>query len=171
MMRYSLHTLEPDITQVFSRHSGRVFCRAWRLDDDGRQSAMLVVLPAKEHPSRLSLDPFAHEYGLKDELDGARAVRPPELVRDGGRAMLVLEDSGGEPLDRLLGTLMAMTRFLRLGIGIASALGKLHARGLIHRDIKPANIFVNDATGASSVWTAVRAIASRGRRHYAALTV
>lgn len=30
-------------------------------------------------------------------------VRPLELVRDGNRAMLVLEDASGEPLDRLLG--------------------------------------------------------------------
>jgi hypothetical protein len=31
------------------------------------------------------------------------AVRPLELVRDVGRPMLVLEDPGGEPLERLLG--------------------------------------------------------------------
>jgi serine/threonine protein kinase len=61
--------------------------------------------------------------------------------------MLVLENEGGEPLDRLLGVPMELGRFLRLAIGVAVALGKLHQRGLIHKDIKPANILVNDTTG------------------------
>jgi len=33
-------------------------------------------------------------------------VQPLELVRDAGRAVLVLEDAGGEPLARLLGAPM-----------------------------------------------------------------
>jgi PAS domain S-box-containing protein len=61
--------------------------------------------------------------------------------------MLILEDAGGEPLDRLLGEPMELSRFLPLAIGLAAALGKLHQRGLIHKDIKPANILVNFATG------------------------
>ena len=74
-------------------------------------------------------------------------MRPLELVRDGGRAMLVLEDPGGEPLDLLLGAPMEVGHFLRLATGIAMALGKLHQRGLVHKDIKPANILVNCADG------------------------
>src|SRR5271170_3370401 len=38
-------------------------------------------------------------------------------------------------------------RFLRLALGIATALGKAHQRALVHKDIKPANIFVNTASG------------------------
>jgi serine/threonine protein kinase len=102
---------------------------------------------AGEHPSRSTLDHLTHEYELKDELDGAWAVRPPDFVREPGRTMLVLEDTGGEPLEALLGTPMEVGRFLRLANGMVSALGKLHQRGLIHKDIKPANILVNGATG------------------------
>ena len=43
---------------------------------------------------------------------------------------------------------MELSRFLRVGVGLTSALGKLHQKGLIHKDIKPANILVNFATGA-----------------------
>jgi hypothetical protein len=43
---------------------------------------------------------------------------------------------------------MELSRFLRLAVGLAAALGKLHQQGLIHKDIKPANILVNSATGA-----------------------
>jgi len=125
----------------------RVFCRGWRPGAEGKRSAVLAVLPAAEHPPPASLDRLAHEYGLKDELDGAWAVRPLDLGREGGRTMLVLEDPGGEPLERLLGAPMEVGSFLRLAIGIAAALGKVHQRGLVHKDIKPANILVNCTDG------------------------
>jgi predicted ATPase len=125
----------------------RVFRRGWRADDSGNRRAVLIVLPASDHPSRSSLDRLTHEYELKDELDGAWVVRPLDLVRDAGRTMLVLEDAGGEPLEAVLGAPMEVGRFLRLAIGMAVVLGKLHQRGLVHKDIKPANILVNGVTG------------------------
>ena len=45
-------------------------------------------------------------------------MRPPDLRGDAGWAMLVLDDGGGEPLDRLRGTAMEVRRFLRMAIGI-----------------------------------------------------
>jgi PAS domain S-box-containing protein len=125
----------------------RIFRRASRLDDTGTRESVLVTFPAANHPSRSNLDRLTHEYELKDELDSAWAVRPLELVRDAGRTLLVLEDAGGEPLERLLGAPMETGRFLSLAIGIAAAVGKLHQRGLVHKDIKPANVLVNGATG------------------------
>jgi serine/threonine protein kinase len=148
MMSYPLNGVNADGSgQVLWEDGERVFCRGWRLGDDGNRSAALVVLPAAEHPSRSCLDRLTHEYSLKDELDGAWAVRPLDLVREGGRTVLVIEDAGGVPLDRLLGPPIEVGRFLRLAVGIAMALGKLHQRGLVHKDIKPANIILNDATG------------------------
>jgi serine/threonine protein kinase len=105
------------------------------------------VLPAAEHPTPATLDRLAREYGLKDELDGAWALRPLELVRERGRTMLVLEDTRSEPLERLLGPPMEVRSFLRLAIAIAAALTQVHRRGLVHKDIKPANILVNRTTG------------------------
>jgi hypothetical protein len=58
----------------------------------------------------------------------------------------VLEDAGGEPLDRLLGAPMDVERFLRLATPVAAAIGKLRRRGLVHKDIKRANIQLDDAT-------------------------
>src|SRR4051794_27844255 len=100
----------------------RVFCRRWRNDADGNRNAVLAVLPAAEHPSPGSLNRLAHEYELRNELDGAWAVRPLELVRDRGRTMLVLEDPGGEPLDRHLGPPMETGKFLRLAVALSAAL-------------------------------------------------
>src|SRR5271170_5698063 len=125
----------------------RVFCRGWRRSVHEEQRPVLIVLPAGERPSPASLDRLAHEYELKDELDGAWAARPSELVREHDRTMLVLEDPGGEPLARLLGAPMDVGGFLRQAIGIAGALGKAHQRGLVHKDLKPAHILVNCADG------------------------
>jgi PAS domain S-box-containing protein len=133
--------------EVLSEDEQRVFCRGWRRGADGKWRAVLVMLPAGEHPSRSNIDRLIQEYGLKTELNGAWAAQPLELVHDSGRVMLVLEDAGGEPLDALLGAPVEVGRFLRVAIGIAMALGKLHEGGLIHKDIKPANILVNSATG------------------------
>ena len=91
-----------------------------------QRSAVLAVLPAAEHPPPATLDRLAHEFGLKDELDAAWAARPLELWRERGRTMLMLEDPGGEPLDRLLGAPMEMGRFLRLASAIAAAVGGMH---------------------------------------------
>jgi len=73
-----------------------------------------LLLPAADHTSCASLDRLTQEYELKDELDKAWAARP--LVRDAGRRMLVLEDEGGEPLDRPLGVPMKVGSFLGLAI-------------------------------------------------------
>src|SRR6202047_3682279 len=104
--------------QVLWEDGERVFCRG-ESHAAGYRGAVLAVLPAAEHPTPATLDRLAREYGLKDELDGAWALRPLELVRERGRIMLVLEDTRSEPLDRLLGAPMEMRSFLRLAIAVA----------------------------------------------------
>src|SRR5882762_5782104 len=128
----------------------RVLCRGWRDDGDGDGTAVLAVLSASEHPAPAFVDQLAHEYGLKDELDGRSAARPLALVREHGRTMLLLEDPGGGSLAPLLGRPMEMGRFLRFATGLSAALRHVHEHGLIHKDIKPANVLVDFATG--QVW-------------------
>ena len=132
--------------QVLWEDGERVFCRAWRQEANGDRDPVLAVLPSGDHPIPATLDRLIHEYGLKDELDEPWAARPLELGNYRGRTVLVLEDPGGEPLDRLLGAPLEVGRFLRLAIAIAAALSQMHRRGLIHKDIKPANILVNHTT-------------------------
>ena len=133
--------------QVLCDDEGILLCRACREGADGKREAVLAVLAAAEHPTPQSLDRLAHEYGLKDELDGAWAAKPLELVQDRARIILVLEDLGGEPLTWLGGAPMEAGSFLRLAIQIAAALGRVHQRGLVHKDVKPANILVNRTSG------------------------
>jgi PAS domain S-box-containing protein len=147
---------------VLLEDGARVLCRGWRDDGDGDGTAVLAVLSASEHPAPAFVDQLAHEYGLKDELDGRSAARPLALVREHGRTMLLLEDPGGGPLARLLGRPMEMGRFLRFATGLSAALRHVHEHGLIHKDIKPANVLVDFATG--QVWLTGFGIAARLRR-------
>ena len=76
--------------QVLWEDGRRAFCRGWRPSVNGSPDTVLAVLVTSEHPTPASLDRLAHEHGLRDQLDGAWAVRPLELVRAHGRSMLVL---------------------------------------------------------------------------------
>jgi serine/threonine protein kinase len=129
---------------------------------DAVARSVLVVRPAGEYVSPATLARLEHEYSLASELDPRWAVRPVKLERYRGRAVLVLENAGGEPLARLLGTPIEVGTFLRLAIRIARTVGSVHGAGLIHKDIKPSNVLVNSATG--DVWLTGFGIASRLRR-------
>ncbi|MGY3559493.1 PAS domain S-box-containing protein [Bradyrhizobium sp. USDA 4472] len=133
--------------QVLWEDDARIFCRALRPDSNSGCRAVLAVLPKVKHASSGILDRLAHEFALKDQLDGGWALRPLGLEYSGGHPVLLLEYPGGQPLDRLLGAPMDIGRFLRLAIGIARAMNKVHRCGLIHKDIKPAHILVNCEDG------------------------
>jgi hypothetical protein len=66
-----------------------------------------------------AVERLQHEYALRCELDADWAARPIALTHYNGRAALVLEDPGGEPLDRLLGRPLDVPNFLRIAIPLA----------------------------------------------------
>ena len=132
----------------------------------GRQrddpAPVLVVAPAAEQPRPQSRRRLEHEYSLAAELEPAWAARPIALKRQEGRTILVIADPGGDPLDRILNRdreqPFDLARLLRVAIGMATALGHLHRRGVIHKDIKPENVLADDA---GNVWLTGFGIASR----------
>src|SRR6266702_3081452 len=130
--------------QILWEDGERTVCRVRASDGSG---SVLTARASSERPSPATLDRLAHEFVLKDQLNGAWAVRPIRLVRENGRTVLELEDPGGEPLGRLIGAPMAVEVVLCLAVGIVAALGKLHQRGLVHKDLKPAHILINCTDG------------------------
>jgi len=126
--------------------------------------SVLLLAPVSTRPAAESLNRMEHEYSLRAELDLSWAARPFALSQFNGQTMLVLENPGGEPLDRLIQGPMEMTQFLRFAVGLATAIGRLHKLGLIHKDIKLPNVLVNSATG--EVWLMGFGIASRLPREH-----
>jgi PAS domain S-box-containing protein len=126
---------------------------------EGNRQPVLVVVPTAEHPTPDNINRLTHEYGLRDDLDDAWAARPLELTREHGQLILVLNDPGGEPLDRVVGPPREVRGFLRLAIALTVALCRLHERGLVHRDIKPSHILAHSGTGQA--WLTGFGIASR----------
>src|SRR5215469_2762823 len=133
---YQLESLREDAEFILYRG---------RREADPRQ--ILVLAPLSPRPAQGTLRRLEHEYALRDKLDRAWAVLPLALVRDKGRTVLLLEDQGGEPLDRLLEQPLELTRLLRIAIGLTTALGRVHQRGLIHKDVKPASVMVDRTSG------------------------
>src|SRR5579871_3455077 len=138
---------ENDSVEVLWRDAGRVFCRLWRNDAEGEKHAFIPISAGVERPTPESINRLTREHELKSHLDSAWALRPLELVHERGQTMLVVDYTGGEPLDQLVRQPMDIGNFLRLAISLSRAVGQLHGRGVIHKDIKPSNVLVDSATG------------------------
>jgi PAS domain S-box-containing protein len=127
----------------------------------GNPIPLLALALSAEQPSPQCLRRLEHEYSLASELDEAWAAKPLSLTRHQGRTVLILKDPGGEFLDRVLeqnkGQTLELTRFLRIVIRMATAIGQVHRHGFIHKDIKPENVLVSD----DSVWLTGFGIASQ----------
>ncbi len=125
----------------------------------GRTRNVLAVTPASETTAGNVRDRLRHEYELREALDSSWAATPLELVERPRGPLLLLEDPGGEFLERLLGQPMRAELFLHLALGLTRAARQLHQQGLIHKDIMPAHILVDQASGAA--WLTGFGIATR----------
>jgi PAS domain S-box-containing protein len=133
----------------------------------GNPLSVLLMAPASDHPSPASIEQMNQAYALRNELDRAWAARPLDLAVYRGLQALVLEDPGGDSLERLIGGPLNTQQFLHAAIGIVKALSRFHARGLVHRDVRPGNILVNTATGAA--WLMGFGLTSRLPRQHQSL--
>jgi PAS domain S-box-containing protein len=151
------------VLHTISQDGAFVVCRAAQPAISREPASFLVVMPATEHPRTECVQMLEHEYALRADLDPAWAVRPRALLQHGGRPCLVFDDPGGELLAQRLGTPpMDVGLCLRLGAGLATALGALHRHGIIHKDLTPEHVMIDVATG--QVWLTGFRIASRLRR-------
>ncbi|RKR36217.1 ATP-binding sensor histidine kinase [Paraburkholderia sp. BL17N1] len=134
----------------------------YRGRDSNTLTPIVAVAATVPQPSPHILQRLEHEWSLATALDSAWAARPVALTRHQGRTALILEDPGGEPLDRIItqqkNTQIDLTRCLRIAIGLVAALDQVHRHGLIHRDVKPANTLVDNSGRA---WLMGFGIASR----------
>lgn len=127
----------------------------------------LLVRPASPEPQPATLAKLRHMHALRSMLDSSWAVRPIDFDERGLDTVLVLDGCEADVLARLVGQPWPLAAWLRVAIGIASALARAHAKGLVHKDVRPANLLVNPQTGEA--WLAGFGVASLVPRERAAL--
>src|SRR6185503_771979 len=136
-----------------------------RASADGR-----AVVLKMAHTGVVSLDEslarLRHEMALLSSVRSDRVIRALDVVPLGHGATLILDDAGGESLDRC----MARARFsvadaLRVAISVATALRDVHAAGIIHKDVTPNNIVYDPASGQAQLIDFDVATAWRTERH------
>lgn len=125
------------------------------IKDDG--SAIVIKMLKQDYPSPQELTRYRQEYQIARALDLEGVVKAYSQ-RDYQRTLVILlEDFGGESLDRWMQKRpetfdpMPLANFLRLAIDLTDILGKIHADHVIHKDINPGNIVLNLETGVVKI--------------------
>jgi histidine kinase len=108
---------------------------------------VILKILQPDNPSPEAIARFRAEYDIAN-LKLAGCVKVYSLEPYGHSLILIMEDFGGESLDRCRFTHpMALTDFLELAIQITASLGEIHQYNVIHKDINPANLVLNPSNG------------------------
>ena len=92
---------------------------------------------------------FHREYEMTRSLNLPGVIDVYELATDQHRPVMILEDFGGESLERILKARQrpfAVTEFLPLAIQTTDILANLHRQNVMHKNINPSNIVWNPKT-------------------------
>jgi predicted ATPase/tRNA A-37 threonylcarbamoyl transferase component Bud32/HPt (histidine-containing phosphotransfer) domain-containing protein len=116
-----------------------------------RDGAKLVIKTStREHPSVREVRRLEFEYHILRRVQSAGVIAAVDIERDAGRVALVLEDFGGERLSAIASRGssrgVGLDVFFPVAAKIVSALGHIHACGVMHKDINPGNILINPGT-------------------------
>ena len=83
------------------------------------------------------------EYGILKAIDDSHIIKAHELMRVGGRNLLVLEDIDGKDLSQVKSARkLDLCEILDIAIQIVQGLSVIHDHHLIHKDINPANVIL-----------------------------
>ena len=121
----------------------QIFRALWEND---QQSVVIKTLQA-DQATRENIAMLQHEADILSGLTGSNIVRLIERTKIQDLPALVLEDTGGQSIDRVLAhRRIPLKACVGIGIAIAKALRDVHRSGIVHKDINPANIIVNAKT-------------------------
>ncbi len=124
-------------------------CRAVRVRDN---HPVLLNILHRGPRTPIQRNRFEHDFEIGRSLDMQCVVKPYALEEDHSGVRLVLEDFGGDPLDRLLAQgRLALSDVIGIALRAAEALSDIHGHGITHKDIRPGNLFYNTVTGQLKV--------------------
>ncbi|MEP0855616.1 AAA family ATPase [Trichocoleus sp. DQ-U1] len=132
------------LAQIYESANSLVY-RGIREQDN--QPLILKVLK-EDYPTPAELVRYQQEYEITRSFELRGVVKAHELQRHNNTLVMLLEDFGGESLERLLQKRQfTLLEFLQIAIQIAESLGRIHQSNIIHKDINPSNIVFNSQTG------------------------
>ncbi|KYC40767.1 hypothetical protein WA1_24340 [Scytonema hofmannii PCC 7110] len=113
--------------------------------------AVVAKVLKQDYPSPGELTRYRQEYEITHSLNIEGVVKAYSQQDYQRTLVILLEDFGGESLERLQQRSdfypMPLANFLGLAIAITEILGRIHAANIIHKDINPSNIVLNPNTG------------------------
>jgi predicted ATPase/class 3 adenylate cyclase len=130
-------------TLYVSRYS-RVFRGVWV---EGGNLPVIIKLLSREFPDVEEMGRLKREYDLLLKAGSEAVAQAFDMVKHGSSCALVVEDFGGESLNRLdLAGKIRPSELLGIAVHVARALHLLHSKGIVHKDVNPANIVWNRKT-------------------------
>jgi len=130
-----------DVTEKLNEGMNSIVYRGQRKSDT---KPVILKLLNNTHPTSIELARFKREYRITGSLNSEGVIRVYGLEKFNNSLVMVLEDFGGESLDRIIvRDPLTFTDFLPLSIRLADILGQVHQLRIIHKDINPSNIVWN----------------------------
>ena len=112
---------------------------------DKKPNILKMLKHAYPPPEKIAW--FRREYDLTRNLNLPGVIDAYSLESDQDRLVMVLEDFGGESLNRLqIAGKLPLIDFLNLAIEVTDILGQVHRKNIIHKDINQSNIVLNPTT-------------------------
>ena len=116
--------------------------------DSQDASPVVIKVLNNEFPTHLDLTRIRRGYEIAKELDFEGVLRPINLVPFQQSYALVLEDFGGMALSIIMEDHKPdLLSCIKIAIGLAETLGRIHQRGIVHKNIKSTSVIINEETG------------------------
>ena len=128
-----------DLQQLHVSKRTHVF-RAKR--DKDNQTVILKKL-TDDYPSVKNILRYKYEFEILQKVSFDSVIKAIGLEKKLGGYLLVLEDFGGDDLNKVFPQKINLEVFLPLAIKITQALADIHSEDIVHKDINPSNIIYN----------------------------
>ncbi len=126
--------------------SGRTWLWRGRRQSDGFW--VLIKGSASPQQSAQELAEIRHEYEITQDLEIDGVLRAEELVACENGSALILENTKGLPLRKLMDAArLDLLDSLKIAVSLIGILKEVNRQGILHKMINPFNIFVDPALG------------------------